>query len=672
MSGHDHYSYVAVNAENIGQSVSESVSETMETTQGAFKRWPRWVTIAAVAVSVGIAIVVTWAVTKSHYKSASASYDSSKAYQVPSAYEARLNFRLPYFSFAEPIVARVDSTKGKMKLSYWSGMDQYIFSTLSDSFSIVPVYTTMTCFNNGKSDSLQNLFPNLSKFKKLDVQTTVNGVLCDTWAYDAGTSQTTPGGSSALIPDAEGYSGSYQFFVNANDGTPVTFRAQFGHNVVVGGSHVDEYWMDYVSITPLSSVDDAEFKPPAGMPCLAGNATFGPTGAMTRSNPLHDLQMLFPEHHEARQSAFDAWAEEQGKVYASEQERAARLNVFHSNLRYIHATNRRGLTFTVAPNRFADYTASELASLKGRGVSSQSERNLASSSFRAADPNVVTPTPENLGVDPRKACGLYNVSGLPLPAEVDWRSTAQGGKQPGAGLVLPAKDQGSCGSCWTYGTTGTIEGQHAKKNGQLVSLSEQNLMDCSWYWGNQACNGGFDWMAVAWLLQANNGSIASDESYGGYLNQDGFCHYSLLDKLTTNPFTNQPVSQGARIVSCTHVNRQWESDNTQIVSDQDAVNSLNDALAQIGPISVSINATPQSFYFYKSGLYYDPACKGSIPSDLDHTVLAVGYGTDANGQKYFIVRNSWSSHWGENGYVKLSQQDNICGTATTPLFVSVA
>ena len=99
----------------------------------------------------------------------------------------------------------------------------------------------------------------------------------------------------------------------------------------------------------------------------------------------------------------------------------------------------------------------------------------------------------------------------------------------------------------------------------------------------------------------------------------------------------------------------------------DGVSGLNDALANVGPISVSIDATPDSFYFYQGGLYYNADCKSGM-DDLDHTVLAVGY-TTVDGQIYSIVKNSWSDHWGDDGYVYISQQDNCCGVATQPTYV---
>ena len=135
--------------------------------------------------------------------------------------------------------------------------------------------------------------------------------------------------------------------------------------------------------------------------------------------------------------------------------------------------------------------------------------------------------------------------------EVDWRGVDQGGPQTGPknDTRAPRKDQGTCGSCWSYGSTGTIEGQGQKTTGQLVSLSQQNLMDCTWLYGNNACDGGLDYLAFAWMLEKNNGQIATAESYGGYLNQDGFCHFGPvadqdggMKMVDTNPWTHQSFS----------------------------------------------------------------------------------------------------------------------------------
>lgn len=161
-------------------------------------------------------------------------------------------------------------------------------------------------------------------------------------------------------------------------------------------------------------------------------------------------------------------------------------------------------------------------------------------------------------------------------------------------------------------------------------------MDCSWTEGNRGCDGGFDFQCYHWILK--NGGIQTTNSYGNYENVDGFCHYNS-------------VHAAVRMKSFVNVT---------------GMDQLNHALATIGPLSISIDATQPSFYFYGGGYYNDLNCKSSI-DDLDHSVLAVGYLTHGS-QKYTIVKNSWSTHWGTNGYIFISQKENICGVATAATY----
>jgi len=146
------------------------------------------------------------------------------------------------------------------------------------------------------------------------------------------------------------------------------------------------------------------------------------------------------------------------------------------------------------------------------------------------------------------------------------------------------------------------------------------------------------------MMQVNHGHIPTEHSYP-YLMVNGLCHVERSDNslITITGYVN--VTSGD-------------------------ISDLQDALYSRGPISVSIDASPPSFSFYSSGVYYEEECKNGV-NDLDHTVLAVGYGTE-NGEDYWIVKNSWSTHWGDNGYIKMSRKNNNCGVATTPTYVLLA
>jgi hypothetical protein len=159
---------------------------------------------------------------------------------------------------------------------------------------------------------------------------------------------------------------------------------------------------------------------------------------------------------------------------------------------------------------------------------------------------------------------------------------------------------------------------------------------CRWDYGNNACDGGLDYQAYEWIMA--NGGLESTSTYGSYRNQPDYCHY---DK------SKAAVSMTG-FVNVT------------------GLDALNDALATVGPLSVSIDASLPSFYFYAGGYYDDMECK-SDPDSLDHSVVAVGV-TTHKGQKYTLVKNSWSTHWGEDGYVKISQKDNLCGVATAATY----
>uniref|UniRef100_A0A8C2XCH0 Cathepsin 12 n=1 Tax=Cyclopterus lumpus TaxID=8103 RepID=A0A8C2XCH0_CYCLU len=193
--------------------------------------------------------------------------------------------------------------------------------------------------------------------------------------------------------------------------------------------------------------------------------------------------------------------------------------------------------------------------------------------------------------------------------------------------------QGFCGSCWAFSTTGAIEGQIYKKTGQLVSLSEQNLVDCSRSYGTYGCNGA--WMANAYDYVVNNGLQATD-AYP----------YSSVVRLEARPAGLAPVRDYRFLPK----------------GDEQA---LADAVATVGPITVAIDADHSSFLFYSSGIYDEPTCN---PNNLSHAVLLVGYGSDG-GQDYWIIKNSWGSSWGEGGYMRMVRDGrNTCGIASYALY----
>lgn len=297
------------------------------------------------------------------------------------------------------------------------------------------------------------------------------------------------------------------------------------------------------------------------------------------------------------------------KLYGDDTEEKFRMKIFMENKHKIAKHNQQyeqgKVPFKLALNKFADLLLHEFSSLNGYN--------------KTLTRSVGAPRMEE-GVT------FMSPANVELPETVDWRKK---------GAVTPVKDQGHCGSCWSFSATGALEGQHFRKTGVLVSLSEQNLVDCSAVYGNNGCNGGL--MDNAFKYIKDNGGIDTEKSYP-YEAKDDTCRYNATNLGAT--------------------------DKGFVDIDQGSEQKMKEALATIGPVSVAIDASHQSFQFYSDGVYYEPECDSE---NLDHGVLVVGYGTDEkSGSDYWLVKNSWGSSWGDKGYVKMARnRENHCGIASS-------
>ncbi|XP_072449896.1 cathepsin L2-like [Chiloscyllium punctatum] len=295
------------------------------------------------------------------------------------------------------------------------------------------------------------------------------------------------------------------------------------------------------------------------------------------------------------------WKSLHGKQYKMAEE-AYRRALWEDNVRYIERHNMEYAmgkhTFTVGLNQFGDLTTEEF--------------NQRFNGFKEKE------------ID-HTACELFAAAKhVKLPQRVDWSTK---------GFVTKVKNQRQCGSCWAFSATGSLEGQLFKRTGKLISLSEQNLVDCDWK--SCSCCGGHVRTALQYVKQ--NG-INSEHSYP-YTAKNGECHFNRSDIVTR----------------CACVTRIQQNSEHQLAA----------AVAQVGPISVAIDANHKSFHLYKSGIYYEPNCSSTR---LNHAMLVVGYQYDQQGN-YWIVKNSHGTGWGMKGYMKMAKdRGNHCGIARSALY----
>uniref|UniRef100_A0A1L8DPC9 cathepsin L n=1 Tax=Nyssomyia neivai TaxID=330878 RepID=A0A1L8DPC9_9DIPT len=304
-----------------------------------------------------------------------------------------------------------------------------------------------------------------------------------------------------------------------------------------------------------------------------------------------------------------AFKAEHSKAYRDAHEDKMRFEIFKDNKHKIARHNQRyedgKVTYKLGLNKYADLLHHEfVAKLNGFN--------------KTAFNNHIAEYPTELGVT------YIEPANVDVPETIDWRKK---------GAVTGVKDQGHCGSCWSFSATGALEGQHFRKTGVLVSLSEQNLVDCSGKYGNNGCNGGL--MDNAFRYIKDNGGIDTEKTYP-YEGIDDTCKYNPKNSGATDKgFVDIPTGNEQKMLK---------------------------AVATMGPVSVAIDASHESFQLYSSGVYFEPECSAE---ELDHGVLVVGYGTDETGEDYWLVKNSWGTSWGDKGYVKMARnKENHCGIAT--------
>jgi len=315
-------------------------------------------------------------------------------------------------------------------------------------------------------------------------------------------------------------------------------------------------------------------------------------------------------------SAFEAFMTKYNRNYSSDAEKKLRFDAFVTSFQFIHDQNAKQKSYVLEVNEFADLTVQEFTSQYFGFQAPALGKSLRGASSV-----------------PLKGAQQY--SGKALPDSVDW--VAQG-------AVTPVKHQGTCGSCWAFASTGAVEGAWFIATRNLVSLSEQQLIDCVRNDLAKGCQGG---SSIASFNYYKTNAADTEESYA----------YTGVD---TQACSNGTVGMPAGVVT-----------GYYSVQPNDA-NALMEAVAQ-QPVTVIINAGTAIFKNYKSGII-NSDCP-DVDGANNHVVLVVGYGTD-NGIPYWKVKNSWGANWGEEGYVRIergmNQTNGVCGIRMEPHYAIIA
>ncbi|XP_070542695.1 pro-cathepsin H-like [Ptychodera flava] len=294
---------------------------------------------------------------------------------------------------------------------------------------------------------------------------------------------------------------------------------------------------------------------------------------------------------------FERWTEQYNKQYETEDEHRVRFEIWKKNVDMINKHNAGNHSYTLEVNKFADMGFEE---------------------FRK---KYLITAPQNCSATQ----GNHIFHWRDIPKAFDWNKWTRK-------VVTDVKDQGFCGSCWSFSTTGALESHTAIAYSKLIPLSEQQLVDCAQAFNNHGCDGGLPSQAFEYIKYNNGLESEADYPYKGW---EGKCKFN----------SSKTVAYVADIVNIT-------------MGDE---SGILDAVYNHGPVSIAYDVSID-FQFYKRGVYSSKLCRKS-PEHVNHAVLATGFNETESGEKYWIVKNSWGADWGLHGYFWIKRGENMCGLA---------
>eukprot|EP00195_Chlamydomonas_chlamydogama_P002652 CAMPEP_0202921880 /NCGR_PEP_ID=MMETSP1392-20130828/77617_1 /ASSEMBLY_ACC=CAM_ASM_000868 /TAXON_ID=225041 /ORGANISM="Chlamydomonas chlamydogama, Strain SAG 11-48b" /LENGTH=614 /DNA_ID=CAMNT_0049615479 /DNA_START=109 /DNA_END=1953 /DNA_ORIENTATION=+ len=549
----------------------------------------------------------------------------------PSSFEMQYTLTLPYVASLQTVGLKIpvhiwyDGLNSKTRTDVYNGLDSTLVLP-GATYNTYPRIDVRDCimFNNTAGPTLGSLLgydksdsplPDISQWLYAGSTKVAGGVAAYMWQLTQRHAEKT---------------NTYVLYTAQQDGRPLKLY-MIGVNILTG-SHFDEYLIEFSLFNKLWPGSTTIFKPPAT--CReepdAGDQAPG-------RQQLLQLAALLPASLIGSGASATAAAEKlhagitartSSSIKQQAQVQAGRLQQLEFELKgaaaspasaheYVRLWNQERAAaagFKLASNRFAGWSDSHFRATRlGRRPSARQLQGQQQGQGQQA--------PGRLG---RHHLGVFRrrLSRDQLPAEVDWR---------GSGADGLVKDQASCGSCWTFGATGTMTGTWFVATGESLSFSEQQIVDCSWDYDVNGCWGGDGGPALDYIVDAGGAALEDDYPY---LGQNGFC-------------ASNKTSKAAK----------FSGYETTPQGDEEA---LMEALATRGPLYVALDADHPSFKYYSEGVYHRDDC-ATAPDELDHAVVLVGYGTTPEGVDYWLIRNSWSKLWGEDGYIKISRKGNDCG-----------